>query len=361
MVRPSRCHKVNVKKGPWTEAEDAKMLACVSKHGTGNWTCIPKKAGLKRCGKSCRLRWTNYLRPDLKQDHGFTAEEEDLIIKLHAAIGSRWTIIAQQLPGRSDNDVKNYWNTKLRKKLKYMGIDPVTHKPYSQILADYENIEELSSIGQRRIGSIHKDLKGVFMVKTESYSLNNPFSATANTAASSSTIAAAEPTIPNSLINSRIYGGNYYSLDLLTQLQSITLVTEASSSNINNPGTMSSPASFFTQHDSSPASPSIAGQGQGQEPFCWRDFLMEEAFQLPGDQAEGTKQLGIQLPHTIMGSEEEAAGTDQLIMMTQDNSAVSAAVAAASSDTSFVEALLDQESDMFFNFPGLVMEEPLYC
>ncbi|XP_059441037.1 transcription factor MYB35-like [Corylus avellana] len=88
MVRPPCCDKLNLKRGLWTEEEDAKILAHVSKHGTGNWTAVPKKAGLKRCGKSCRLRWTNYLRPDLKHD-SFTPQEEEMIVRLHSAIGSR--------------------------------------------------------------------------------------------------------------------------------------------------------------------------------------------------------------------------------------------------------------------------------
>ncbi|KAH0470591.1 hypothetical protein IEQ34_000314 [Dendrobium chrysotoxum] len=131
-IRPPCCDKLNVKKGLWTAEEDAKLLAYVSTHGTGNWTNVPKKAGLKRCGKSCRLRWTNYLRPNLKHE-GFTPQEEELIVTLHATIGSRWSIIANQLPGRTDNDVKNYWNTKLSKKLALNGIDPVTHRPISEI------------------------------------------------------------------------------------------------------------------------------------------------------------------------------------------------------------------------------------
>ncbi|XP_050221496.1 transcription factor MYB35 isoform X2 [Mercurialis annua] len=141
MGRPPCCDKSNVKRGLWTAEEDAKILAYVSNFGIGNWTLVPKKAGLNRCGKSCRLRWTNYLRPDLNHDH-FTPHEEDLIINLHKAIGSRWSLIAKQLPGRTDNDVKNYWNTKLRKKLSKLGIDPVTHKPFSQILSDYGNISK---------------------------------------------------------------------------------------------------------------------------------------------------------------------------------------------------------------------------
>ncbi|GAB2299167.1 hypothetical protein Dimus_033239 [Dionaea muscipula] len=142
MGRPPCCDKANVKRGLWTAEEDAKILAYVSNYGVGNWTLVPKKAGLNRCGKSCRLRWTNYLRPDLKHD-SFTPQEEQLIIQLHQAIGSRWSLIAKQLPGRTDNDVKNYWNTKLRKKLMKMGIDPITHKPFSQMFSDYENISHI--------------------------------------------------------------------------------------------------------------------------------------------------------------------------------------------------------------------------
>ncbi|CAK9196678.1 unnamed protein product, partial [Sphagnum troendelagicum] len=122
MGRAPCCEKDNVKRGPWTPEEDAKLLACIAQHGTGSWRTLPKKAGLQRCGKSCRLRWTNYLRPDLK--HGrFTDHEEKLIVNLHAALGSRWSLIAAQLPGRTDNDVKNYWNTRLKKKLSEVG-DP---------------------------------------------------------------------------------------------------------------------------------------------------------------------------------------------------------------------------------------------
>ncbi|RLN12638.1 DNA binding protein [Panicum miliaceum] len=133
MGRPPCCDKANVKKGPWTPEEDAKLLAYTSTHGTGNWTNVPQRAGLKRCGKSCRLRYTNYLRPNLKHEN-FTQEEEDLIVTLHAMLGSRWSLIANQLPGRTDNDVKNYWNTKLSKKLRQRGIDPITHRPIADLM-----------------------------------------------------------------------------------------------------------------------------------------------------------------------------------------------------------------------------------
>ncbi|XP_062185169.1 transcription factor RAX2-like [Phragmites australis] len=117
MGRAPCCDKNNVKKGPWSPEEDTKLKEFIEKHGTGgNWIALPQKAGLRRCGKSCRLRWLNYLRPNIK--HGeFTEHEDRVICSMYASIGSRWSIIASQLPGRTDNDIKNYWNTKLKKKL----------------------------------------------------------------------------------------------------------------------------------------------------------------------------------------------------------------------------------------------------
>ncbi|KAL3841025.1 hypothetical protein ACJIZ3_025616 [Penstemon smallii] len=117
MGRAPCCDKANVKKGPWSPEEDATLKAYIDKNGTGgNWIALPQKIGLKRCGKSCRLRWLNYLRPNLKHG-GFTDEEDNIICTLYISIGSRWSIIAAQLPGRTDNDIKNYWNTSLKKKL----------------------------------------------------------------------------------------------------------------------------------------------------------------------------------------------------------------------------------------------------
>ncbi|MCL7029535.1 hypothetical protein MKW94_003935 [Papaver nudicaule] len=117
MGRAPCCDKANVKKGPWSPDEDLMLKQFIEKHGTGgNWISLPQRAGLKRCGKSCRLRWLNYLRPNIK--HGEFSDAEDRIIcTLFSSIGSRWSIIAAQLPGRTDNDIKNYWNTKLKKKL----------------------------------------------------------------------------------------------------------------------------------------------------------------------------------------------------------------------------------------------------
>nr|KJB25288.1 hypothetical protein B456_004G183500 [Gossypium raimondii] len=122
----------NLKKGPWTPEEDEKLLDYINTHGHGNWKTLPKHAGLNRCGKSCRLRWANYLRPDIKRGR-FSEEEERLIVNLHSTLGNKWSKIATYLPGRTDNEIKNFWNTHIRKKLLNMGLDPNTHKPRTDL------------------------------------------------------------------------------------------------------------------------------------------------------------------------------------------------------------------------------------
>ncbi|KAL6519657.1 hypothetical protein OROHE_017347 [Orobanche hederae] len=122
--------KVVLKRGPWTAEEDEMLADCIRKEGEGRWRTLPKKAGLLRCGKSCRLRWMNYLRPSVKRGH-ITPDEEDLILRLHRLLGNRWSLIAGRIPGRTDNEIKNYWNTHLSKKLISQGIDPKTHKPFN--------------------------------------------------------------------------------------------------------------------------------------------------------------------------------------------------------------------------------------
>lgn len=110
------CDKNNVKRGPWSPAEDMKLAAFIQKNGHANWRSLPKQAGLLRCGKSCRLRWINYLSPSVKRGN-FTSQEEEAIIKLHDSYGNRWSKIAAELPGRTDNEIKNVWNTHLKKRL----------------------------------------------------------------------------------------------------------------------------------------------------------------------------------------------------------------------------------------------------
>ncbi|KAI3813812.1 hypothetical protein L1987_18547 [Smallanthus sonchifolius] len=132
MGRQPCCDKVGLKQGPWTADEDKKLIKFILTNGQCCWRAVPKLAGLLRCGKSCRLRWTNYLRPDLKR--GLLSEyEEKMVIDLHAQLGNRWSKIASNLPGRTDNEIKNHWNTHIKKKLKKMGIDPLTHKTLSPL------------------------------------------------------------------------------------------------------------------------------------------------------------------------------------------------------------------------------------
>ncbi|KAM6555459.1 hypothetical protein CsatB_002478 [Cannabis sativa] len=132
MGRSPSCDENGLKKGPWTPEEDEKLVDYITRNGHGSWRALPKLAGLNRCGKSCRLRWTNYLRPDIKRGK-FSEDEEKLIINLHAVLGNKWSTIAGHLPGRTDNEIKNLWNTHLKKKLLQMGIDPVTHRPRTDI------------------------------------------------------------------------------------------------------------------------------------------------------------------------------------------------------------------------------------
>ncbi|XP_059648359.1 transcription factor MYB61 [Cornus florida] len=132
MGRHSCCYKQKLRKGLWSPEEDEKLVKHITKHGHGCWSSVPKLAGLQRCGKSCRLRWINYLRPDLNRGT-FSQEEENLIIELHAVLGNRWSQIAAQLPGRTDNEIKNLWNSSIKKKLRQRGIDPNTHKPLSEV------------------------------------------------------------------------------------------------------------------------------------------------------------------------------------------------------------------------------------
>ncbi|XP_072956956.1 MYB31 transcription factor31-like [Typha angustifolia] len=136
MGRSPCCEKAHTNKGAWTKEEDDRLVAYIKTHGEGCWRSLPKAAGLLRCGKSCRLRWINYLRPDVKRGN-FTDEEDELIIKLHSLLGNKWSLIAGRLPGRTDNEIKNYWNTHIRRKLLNRGIDPATHRPLYAPVSDF--------------------------------------------------------------------------------------------------------------------------------------------------------------------------------------------------------------------------------
>ncbi|KAL6316734.1 hypothetical protein AAG906_020418 [Vitis piasezkii] len=128
MGRKPCCDKAHTNRGAWTKEEDDRLIEYIRMNGHGSWRSLPKAAGLLRCGKSCRLRWINYLRPDVKRGN-FTIDEDELIIKLHKLLGNKWSLIAGRLPGRTDNEIKNHWNTHIRRRLLRGGIDPKTHQP----------------------------------------------------------------------------------------------------------------------------------------------------------------------------------------------------------------------------------------
>ncbi|KAI8529702.1 hypothetical protein RHMOL_Rhmol12G0245600 [Rhododendron molle] len=130
MGRSPCCAKEGLNRGAWTAMEDKILTEYIRVNGEGKWRNLPKRAGLKRCGKSCRLRWLNYLRPDIKRGN-ITNDEEDLIIRLHKLLGNRWSLIAGRLPGRTDNEIKNYWNTNIGKKFVQAHPSPTSNRKAS--------------------------------------------------------------------------------------------------------------------------------------------------------------------------------------------------------------------------------------
>ncbi|KAI3887240.1 hypothetical protein MKX03_023450 [Papaver bracteatum] len=177
MGRSPCCEKAHTNKGAWTKEEDQRLINYIKTHGEGCWRSLPKSAGLLRCGKSCRLRWINYLRPDLKRGN-FTEEEDELIIKLHSLLGNKWSLIAGRLPGRTDNEIKNYWNTHIKRKLLSRGLDPQTHRPINTAggtITNNNNNYNISSSGsctdQPEIITTSNGTSS--MIKIESSTTNN--------------------------------------------------------------------------------------------------------------------------------------------------------------------------------------------
>ncbi|XP_030521703.1 transcription factor MYB35-like [Rhodamnia argentea] len=319
-MRPPCADKTNNGRGPWATEEDPRMIV----QGNGNWSLAPRRAGLRRCGKSCKPRWSSYHQPDSKHEI-FTPQEEELIIRLHVIIGSRWSIIAQQLPGRTDNDVKNHWNTKLRKKLKEMGIDPVTHKPFSQVLRDYGNIG--GTPRESRIGSSDQP---------QAFSDLNTRQMPPKVASRTETDTARDN----------------HSLDLLAQLHTIKLVTEASTCSAHGERT------FMPSDTSSspPTSSSSAGSAAPQSFFSWSDFLIEDAA-LPAELSNEGIRMRPQDGEVDREAGEESNGTGGFHKNGTSNGLKGSSI--PSSDGSFVESILSQNEEMFMEFPEL-WEEPHY-
>ncbi|KAH7430484.1 hypothetical protein KP509_08G000700 [Ceratopteris richardii] len=136
------CQKQKLKRGLWSPDEDEKLRNCIMAYGARNWNNVPTIAGIQRCGKSCRLRWINYLRPDLKRG-SFSAAEERHIIELHKIFGNKWSKIASHLPGRTDNEIKNIWNSCLRKRVEKKASETSEQKSSTEISRTSEQDQPL--------------------------------------------------------------------------------------------------------------------------------------------------------------------------------------------------------------------------
>ncbi|KAJ8560475.1 hypothetical protein K7X08_022335 [Anisodus acutangulus] len=123
---------MDLRRGPWTVEEDFILINYIAHHGEGRWNSLARCSGLKRTGKSCRLRWLNYLRPDVRRGN-ITLEEQLLILQLHSHWGNRWSKIAEHLSGRTDNEIKNYWRTRVQKHAKRLKCD-VNSKQFKDTL-----------------------------------------------------------------------------------------------------------------------------------------------------------------------------------------------------------------------------------
>lgn len=263
----------------------------------------------------------------------------------------RWSIIAQQIPGRTDNEVKNLWNTKLKKKLSAMGIDPVTHKPFSQILTDYGNIGGFPK-ARTRFVSLNRELKGAFMSTPEQ--LQHPLERFPNFNSHCVTTIRLQKTETSEdcfLSNNYDSSNNQPPVDLLSELQAIKFVTEASNNNspkaifsYTNPITDCSLSSPLSSSSSSSASHSLT-----KNHVNWCDYLLDDAFQ------EDTLNIEEKL---VSGAAQEYR-QNNAPTMEDFEATLSIKVTSPSSSSSFVEAMLECENEMFLNFPGL-SEDPFY-
>ncbi|XP_060218949.1 transcription factor DUO1 [Lycium barbarum] len=168
-----------IKKGPWKVEEDEVLIKHVKKYGPRNWSSIRSKGLLQRTGKSCRLRWVNKLRPNLKTGVKFSAEEERTVIELQAQFGNKWARIATYLPGRTDNDVKNFWSSRQKRLAKILrNSAPQPSKPQKNINREAPSaLQKVPSVEAPKLNSLAEE-RSLSMSQYCSSSYMNSFDTT---------------------------------------------------------------------------------------------------------------------------------------------------------------------------------------
>ncbi|KAI3508276.1 hypothetical protein L1887_23282 [Cichorium endivia] len=162
-------NQIKQKKGLWSPEEDKKLKDYILNHGLGCWSSVPINAGLQRNGKSCRLRWTNYLRPGLKRGT-FTTHEEQIILTLHGMLGNKWSQMSQHLPGRSDNEIKNHWHSCLKKKI--VNLENIKADPTPLDMLNDESSS--SSLKSTRAGSSIESSQDIEILSIDAKPLRIP-------------------------------------------------------------------------------------------------------------------------------------------------------------------------------------------
>ncbi|CAM8978514.1 hypothetical protein QQ045_029651 [Rhodiola kirilowii] len=190
-----------LRKGLWSPEEDDKLINYMLRNGQGCWSDVARNAGLQRCGKSCRLRWINYLRPDLKRG-AFSPQEEELIMQLHSLLGNRWSQIAARLPGRTDNEIKNFWNSTIKKRLKNSSnIQPPACDDQFEDDNQFNNMGSRLMCIQQNHNMIHQP-SNMFMTTGAAANYNMDHSSSSGSSSSPSMALTHMNSNPNSLLMS---------------------------------------------------------------------------------------------------------------------------------------------------------------